>query len=98
MLLTVKKIEAFKANELYRNNIALLPQNPTALFVCDTVLGDLEEAATILRLDKETLRAEIDRVAKDLRITKLFERHPYDLSGGEQQKVALAKLLLLNPK
>lgn len=93
-----KKIEAFKAKELYRNNIALLPQNPRSLFVCDTVLEDLEEAATILRLDKETLRAEIDRIAKELRITKFFERHPYDLSGGEQQKVALAKLLLLKPK
>jgi len=93
-----KKIEAFQAKELYRNNIALLPQNPTALFVCDTVLGDLEEAATMLRLDKDTLSAEIDRIAKELRITKFFERHPYDLSGGEQQKVALAKLLLLKPK
>lgn len=93
-----KKIEAFKAKELYRNNIALLPQNPRALFVCDTVLGDLEEAVTILKLDKDTLRAEIDRIAEELRITKFFERHPYDLSGGEQQKVALAKLLLLKPK
>lgn len=93
-----KKIEAFKAKELYQNNIVLLPQNPRALFVCDTVLGDLEEAATILRLDKDTQRAEIDKIAKELRITKFFGRHPYDLSGGEQQKVALAKLLLLNPK
>jgi len=33
-----------------------------------------------------------------LKITELFKRHPYDLSGGEQQKVALAKLLLLKPK
>jgi len=93
-----KKIEAFQAKELYRNNIALLPQNPTALFVCDTVLGDLEEAAMMLRMDKDTLRAEIDRIAGELRITKLFERYPYDLSCGEQQKVALAKLLLLKPK
>ncbi|HBW36906.1 ABC transporter ATP-binding protein [Desulfosporosinus sp. BICA1-9] len=92
-----KRIETFQAKELYRNNIALLPQNPRALFVCDTVLGDLKEAATILRLDNDSIRTEIDRIAKELRITQFFERHPYDLSCGEQQKVALAKLLLLEP-
>ncbi|MFZ3130290.1 MAG: ATP-binding cassette domain-containing protein [Desulfosporosinus sp.] len=93
-----KKIEAFKANELYRNNIALLPQNPRALFVGDTVLGDLEEAVTMLRPDQDTVRAEIDSIAQELGITDFFARHPYDLSCGEQQKVALAKLLLLKPK
>lgn len=31
------------------------------------------------------------------RLTELLERHPYDLSGGEQQRVALAKVLLLEP-
>ncbi|MDR3541014.1 MAG: energy-coupling factor transporter ATPase [Desulfosporosinus sp.] len=98
VLINGKKIEAFQAKELYRNNIALLPQNPRALFVCDTVLADLEEVATVFRLDKDILRVEIDRIAKELGITKFFARHPYDLSGGEQQKVALAKLLLLKPK
>ncbi len=28
----------------------------------------------------------------------LLERHPYDLSGGEQQRLALAKVLLLRPR
>jgi energy-coupling factor transport system ATP-binding protein len=93
-----KQIEAFQANELYRNNIALLPQNPRALFVGDTVLGDLEEAVTMLRPDQDTFRVEIDRIAEELGITDFFARHPYDLSCGEQQKVALAKLLLLKPK
>jgi len=93
-----KKIESYKAKELYQKNLALLPQNPKALFVCDTVIEDLQEAAAVLKLDAATQRTELDKIGKELRITALFERHPYDLSGGEQQKVALAKLLLLNPK
>lgn len=98
VLLNGKKIGAFKGSELYHNNLALLPQNPKALFVCDTVLGDLEEAAEMLRMNKEAIRTEIDRIANQFKITKFYQRHPYDLSGGEQQKVALAKLILLNPK
>lgn len=31
------------------------------------------------------------------RLEKLLDRHPYDLSGGEQQRAALAKVLLLGP-
>ncbi len=31
------------------------------------------------------------------RLTELLDRHPYDLSGGEQQRAALAKVMLLEP-
>ena len=33
-----------------------------------------------------------------LDLEEILKRHPYDLSGGEQQKLAMAKVLLLNPK
>jgi energy-coupling factor transport system ATP-binding protein len=42
--------------------------------------------------------AAIESVAETLKITRLLDKHPYDLSGGEQQKCALAKILLLNPE
>lgn len=98
VLIKGKKIEAYKSKELYQNNLVFLPQNPKALFVCDTVLEDLYEAAAVLNLDQQALKAKIAGISQELRITALHERHPYDLSGGEQQKVALAKLLLLNPQ
>ena len=40
----------------------------------------------------------IQAVAETCEITHLLDAHPYDLSGGEQQRAALAKVLLTNPK
>ena len=40
---------------------------------------------------------EIEQVANLCHITELLNRHPFDLSGGEQQRAALAKILLLSP-
>ncbi len=43
------------------------------------------------------LSKDFTEIADFLKITHLLERNPYDLSGGEAQRAALAKLLLLNP-
>ena len=78
--------------------VAALPQNPQALFVKKTVRDDLLE----MLKDQELPEAEKERrtmsAARLCRIDKLLMRHPYDLSGGEQQRAALAKVLLLRPK
>ena len=71
--------------------IAALAQNPKASFVCDTVYEDLRE------LDSNITEAAAKEMAQKIGIAHLLDRHPYDLSGGEAQKAALAKLLLLQP-
>ncbi|HWQ71213.1 MAG TPA: energy-coupling factor transporter ATPase [Desulfitobacteriaceae bacterium] len=93
-----RKITEFKSGELYRNNLVLLPQNPKALFVHDTVREELEEAVNLQKPGQEAAAREIENITAELDIRDLLSRHPYDLSGGEQQKAALAKLLLLKPK
>lgn len=73
--------------------IAMLAQDPKALFVCDSVLDDLMECSP-----KGSSRREIAvEMAQSLGLSHLLHRHPYDLSGGEMQKAALGKLLLLQP-
>lgn len=75
--------------------IALLPQDPQTLFVRATVRGELEE---LLRgTDRTQREAKIAETAKLCKLTALLDRHPYDLSGGEQQRCALAKILLASP-
>lgn len=67
----------------------MLPQNPQVLFTRKTVLEDLEEITD----DKQ----HISEVVSLCELAALLNRHPYDLSGGEQQRAALAKVLLTRP-
>ncbi len=85
-----KPVEKYKSSELFGGTLALLPQDPKSLFVKKTVREDLEE----MTKDK----ALIAQIAATCQIEKLLDSHPYDLSGGEQQRAALAKVLLTQPK
>ncbi len=78
--------------------IGILPQNPQTLFVKKTVREDLLELGAGGRMDKASLEARVASVVQLCRLETLLERHPYDLSGGEQQRAALAKILLLEPE
>ena len=89
-----KKLSSYSQNELYIENIALLPQNPQTVFLEKTVYDDLSEVCKSMKSDEK----DISYVVNLLKISHLLSQHPYDLSGGEQQKAALAKMLLLKPK
>ena len=79
------------------NRTALLPQNPQSLFVCDTVKEELLEAFEGTSIQKSEQNIKIQEIAEFLEINTLMDKHPYDISGGEQQRVALGKVLLLDP-
>ncbi|HZK02712.1 MAG TPA: energy-coupling factor transporter ATPase [Anaerovoracaceae bacterium] len=79
-------------------NITILPQNPQTLFVEKTVYLDLMEVLENRKLENDEKIKAIDEIADLIEITDLLESHPYDLSGGEQQRAALAKVLLTAPK
>lgn len=93
-----KKIKEFGGNSLYRGNLACLPQDPRNLFVKSTVRADLKEITKIAGYAKEEGEKAVEEVLAETGITNLCESHPYDLSGGERQKAALAKILLMKPR
>ena len=85
--------KAYRGELHINGSVGMLPQNPQALFVKNTVREDLLEI-----LPKAERKSErLAQVVSLCKLTELLDRHPYDLSGGEQQRAALAKILLLNP-
>ena len=80
-----KKLREYRNQALYRNCLTLLPQDVQSVFLCNTVREELAECG-----------ASADLMPIDF--APLMDKHPYDLSGGEQQLVALAKVLATQPR
>ncbi|MCD8316158.1 MAG: ATP-binding cassette domain-containing protein [Eggerthellaceae bacterium] len=79
-------------NSLY-SSMAYLPQDPNALFSRDSVYEEVSEWMT-----GDQSRPAVMKYLKAWGLADRASLHPYDLSGGERQKLALAKLLCLSPR
>lgn len=78
-------------------SLGYLPQNPQTLFVKKTVEEDLLDVFSDWKLGEDEKTARLTEAINLCGLEGFLERHPYDLSGGEQQKLALCKLLLWEP-
>ena len=100
-----KDLRSFSDRELYCGYLGVLPQNPQSIFLKKTVLEDLysviggkkEKPSSEYPISMKKEKA-IEGIVSLTHLDGLLDRHPYDLSGGEQQRLALAKVLLLRPK
>lgn len=89
-----RPLKALKQTELAKK-IGYLPQNPKLFFLQDTVEKEIQ--MTVDQWDSTDLH-EVESLLESLGIAHLQSKHPYDLSGGELQKAALACLLLRKPE
>ncbi len=83
-------------SEIKESDVILLPQNCQSFFLKDTVYGELTN--TLLSKYGHIDVNKINETLKIFDLEKYINTHPYDLSGGEQQRLGLAKIFLLNPK
>lgn len=91
-------LKPYRGDVSITSSVGVLPQNPQALFVKKTVREDLFEILKGRKLNKEQQEVRVAKIVQLCRLGELLDRHPYDLSGGEQQRAALAKVLLLDPE
>lgn len=82
----------------YDARIAWLVQDVRALFMKQRVEDDLYDFFDGKKLPDAEKRARVERVIRLCGLETLRDRHPYDLSGGEMQRAALAKVLLAEPR
>ena len=96
MLSVLAKTAKLQRGRMVRGaaSAALLPQNPKALLVAETVRDELMEWASSCGYDEAAAQEQTARLG----LAGLEMRHPYDLSGGQRQLLALAKLLLIGPE
>ena len=100
-----KDLRSFSDRKLYCGYLGVMPQNPQSIFLKKTVLEDLysviggkkEKPSNEYPISMKKEKA-IEGIVSLTHLDGLLDRHPYDLSGGEQQRLALAKVLLLRPK
>jgi len=77
--------------------IGVLPQNPETLFVKKTVELDLYDMLTDCNISEQEKEEQLNDIVTLCNLEQILRRHPYDLSGGEKQRAALAKVLLMQP-
>ena len=94
--LTQAQLKQRELARRFRGECVLLFQHPEAMLFNPTVREEI--AYTLKKLGRADIEDKVAHWAEELRITPLLDKAPFNLSGGEKQKVALAALLALDPQ
>ena len=93
----ILKLQRGKIDNDPAKRIALVPQNPQALFTEITCEEEVLDGMTNLEMSDAEKVARVDEMLKLMEIEHLRKTNPYDLSGGEQQRLAIAKVMAYGP-
>ncbi len=93
----VTELKGDKLNKFRREDLGFIFQDFNLL---DTLTGyeNIALALTIQNKKPKEIDERIKEVAKTLNITHVLNKYPYQMSGGEKQRVASARAIITNPK
>ena len=94
-----KELKDYSAKEIVQK-VGFVFQNPFTQIsgVKETVFEEIAFGLENLALDAEDIRKRVEETLKLLRIEELRNKNPYELSGGQGQKVALASIIAMDPE
>lgn len=95
--LTEAALQSDEYNFAFRRRVGLVFQDSDVQLFSPSVLDELAFAPLQLGLPRAELDRRVESALAALRIEKLRDRAPHQLSGGEKRRVALASLLTLQP-
>lgn len=97
--ITVDKLLLNKDNIMeIRKKIGIIFENPDDQFIAEIVKDDMAFALENLNYEPKEINKKINEIAKLLDIEHILDSKSNELSGGEKQKVALASVLVFDPK
>ncbi len=97
-LLTEERLAHEEFAQFFRSRVAFVFQNPDVQLFCPTVWEEVSFGPLQLDLSKDEVKQRSRDVLALLGIEHLADRAPFNLSGGEKKKVAIASVLSLNPE
>jgi len=93
----ITTLKGNKLNKFRRENIGFIFQDFNLLDTL-TAYENIALALTIQKVHPTKMEHLIKEIAQKLNITKILNKYPYQMSGGEKQRVASARAIITNPK
>lgn len=92
------KLKDNKYLKLFHKKLGFVFQNSDTQLFCSTVFEEIAFGLMQMELPEDEVNKRTHDCLNLLNIDKLKEEHPYNLSGGEKKRVAIASVLAMNPE
>ncbi|MGH3620377.1 MAG: energy-coupling factor ABC transporter ATP-binding protein [Sciscionella sp.] len=96
--ITEESLEDEQMSMAFRSRVGFVFQNSDAQLFSPSVREEIAFGLLQLGFDRDDAARRVEQVAAMLGISDLADRAPFQLSGGQKKKVAIASVLVMNPE